>query len=106
VTKVIASTQNDDLDALSWHRYFPRMTPGQCRAARAFLDISQPDLAKAASVGVSTLRDFEAGRRAPMANNLKAIQAELERRGVQFVVNEENGTCGVLYAEPEKGAAQ
>jgi hypothetical protein len=38
-----------------------------------------------------------------MANNLKAIQAELERRGLRFV--DENGTRGVLYAEPEKGAA-
>jgi transcriptional regulator with XRE-family HTH domain len=79
------------------------MTPGQCRAARAFLDISQPDLAKAASVGVSTLRDFEAGRRAPMANNLKAIQAEFERRGVRFV--EEGGACGVIYAAPQMDAA-
>lgn len=79
------------------------MTPGQCRAARAFLDISQPELATAASVGVSTVRDFEAGRRTPMANNLKAIQAELERRGVRFV--EENETRGVLYASPQKNQA-
>jgi DNA-binding transcriptional regulator YiaG len=79
------------------------MTPGQCRAARAFLEISQPELAKAANVGVSTVRDFEAGRRTPMANNLKAIQAELEARGIQFV--EQNGTCGILYADAENGAA-
>lgn len=80
------------------------MTPGQCRAARAFLEISQPELAKAANVGVSTVRDFEAGRRTPMANNLKAIQAELEARGVRFV-GEKNGTCGVLYADAGNGAA-
>ncbi|WP_442754485.1 helix-turn-helix domain-containing protein [Methylocystis sp. JAN1] len=61
------------------------MTPAQCRAARAFLDISQPELATAANVGVSTVRDFEAGRRTPMANNLKAIQVELESRGIIFV---------------------
>jgi DNA-binding transcriptional regulator YiaG len=81
------------------------MTPGQCRAARAFLDISQPELAKAASVGVSTLRDFEAGRRTPMANNLKAIQAELERRGVRMVDRDDSGSLGVLYPEAEKDAA-
>jgi len=81
------------------------MTPGQCRAARAFLDISQPELATAASVGVSTLRDFEAGRRTPMANNLKAIRAEFERRGVRFVDRDDSGSLGVLYPEPEKDAA-
>ena len=62
------------------------MTPAQCRAARAFLEISQDELAKAASVGVSTVRDFEAGRRAPMLQNLKAIQAALKpSRGIRFV---------------------
>ncbi|ATQ69299.1 helix-turn-helix domain-containing protein [Methylosinus trichosporium] len=80
------------------------MTPGQCRAARAFLDISQPELASAASVGVSTVRDFEAGRRQPMANNLKAIQAELERRGVRFVGEADSKTCGVLFGESGKSA--
>jgi hypothetical protein len=55
------------------------------------------------SVGVSTIRDFEAGRRTPMANNLKAIQAELEARGIRFV--EENGAYGVLHAEPQGGKA-
>lgn len=77
------------------------MTPGQCRAARAFLDISQPELATAANVGVSTVRDFEAGRRTPMANNLKAIQAELESRGIIFVNGQE--ADGVLL---NHGAAE
>ncbi|MBG0803886.1 helix-turn-helix domain-containing protein [Methylocystis sp. H4A] len=81
------------------------MTPGQCRAARAFLEISQPELAKAANVGVSTVRDFEAGRRTPMANNLKAIQAEFEQRGVRFADRDGSGALGVLYAEPLKDAA-
>ena len=86
-------------------RYLEGMTPAQCRAARAFLDISQPELATAASVGVSTVRDFEAGRRAPMLQNLKAIQVALEARGIGFVDQDENGTCGIPYAEPGKGVA-
>lgn len=79
------------------------MTPGQCRAARAFLEISQPELATAASVGVSTVRDFEAGRRTPMVNNLKAIQAELERRGVRF--QDDDGAYGVLFAKSDAAQA-
>jgi len=81
------------------------LTPAQCRAARAFLDISQPELAKAAKVGVSTLRDFEAGRRTPIANNLAAIQAELEKRGIGFVDQDESGTCGITCATPKLASA-
>ena len=99
---VMASTQNDDLDEISCPRYLEGMTPAQCRAARGFLDISQPELATAASVGVSTVRDFEAGRRAPMLQNLKAIQAALEARGIGFVDRDENGTCAITYAEPKE----
>lgn len=82
------------------------MTPGQCRAARGFLDISQEDLAKAANVGLSTVRNFEKGRSVPIGNNLAAIQAELERRGVRFADRDDSGTLGVLYAEPQKCAAE
>ena len=60
------------------------MTPGQCRAAGGWLDWSQEDLAAAARVSISTVRDFEKGRRVPIANNLKAMQAALESQGIGF----------------------
>ncbi|WP_348643913.1 helix-turn-helix domain-containing protein [Phyllobacterium myrsinacearum] len=38
------------------------ITADQCRAARALTNMSQEDLAKAAKVGLSTVRNFETGR--------------------------------------------
>ncbi len=73
------------------------MTPEQCRAARAWLGWPQDELAKLASVGVSTVRDFEAGRREPTRNNLTAIQAALEKGGVSFLETEK--TCGITVAK-------
>jgi DNA-binding transcriptional regulator YiaG len=80
----MASTKNVGLDENSLRPYFPRMSPEQCRAARAWLNWPQDALAKAASVGVSTVRDFEAGRREPTRNNLTAMRVALEEGGVSF----------------------
>jgi transcriptional regulator with XRE-family HTH domain len=65
------------------------MTPAQCRAARALVEMTQPDLAKASGFGLSTVVDFEKGRRAVSAGALAAFRAALEAAGVVFV--EENG---------------
>ncbi|MGB7599249.1 MAG: helix-turn-helix transcriptional regulator [Candidatus Sulfotelmatobacter sp.] len=73
------------------------MTPEQCRAARAWLGLSQDDLASAANVGNSTIRDFEAGRREPIANNLAAIQAVLEKKGISFV--DGGKTSGIAFSK-------
>ena len=70
------------------------MTPEQCRAARAWLNWPQDALAKSASVGVSTVRDFEAGRRVPTRNNLAAMQAALEKGGIAFV--DDDNQLGVV----------
>lgn len=61
------------------------INPAQSRAGRGLLDWSQQNLADAASVGLSTIRSFESGKRTPIANNLTAIRAALESAGVQFV---------------------
>jgi DNA-binding transcriptional regulator YiaG len=83
--KATASTQIVDLDENTFGHHIPGMTPEQCRAARAWLNWPQDALAKSANVGVSTVRDFEAGRREPTRNNLAAMQAALEKGGVSFV---------------------
>jgi transcriptional regulator with XRE-family HTH domain len=66
------------------------MSPEQCRAARAWLNWSQEQLATKAQVSSSTLRDFEAGRRMPIANNLAAIRRALEAAGMQFLFTRED----------------
>jgi DNA-binding transcriptional regulator YiaG len=76
--------------------YQASMTPEQCRAARGWLDWSQHDLADAAHVSLSTVRDFEKERRVPIANNLAAMKAALEAHGIEFVENDETSGLTVL----------
>lgn len=65
------------------------ITPEQCRAARALLNWSQPDLAEAAGTSRGTIANFELGTRVPHANNLEEIRAALEAAGIGFIP--ENG---------------
>ena len=60
------------------------LSPEQSRAARAWLDWTQEELAKRASVALSTVRDFEKGRRVPIRNNLEAMRLSLETAGVSL----------------------
>jgi DNA-binding transcriptional regulator YiaG len=92
--KALASTKIVDVDEIYCYR--ARMTPEQCRAARGWLDWSQDDLASAANVSLSTVRDFEKGRRVPIANNLAAMKAALEAKGIGFVDNSETSGVSVL----------
>ena len=61
------------------------IAPEQCRAARGWLDWSQQDLADRAHVSLSTVRDFEKGRRSPIQNNLTAIRLSFEMAGISFL---------------------
>ena len=61
------------------------LIPEQSRAARGWLDWSQEDLAKKANVSLSTVRDFEKGRRTPIANNMDALRRAIDAAGVHLV---------------------
>lgn len=67
------------------------MTPSQCRAARALLNMTQPQLAAAATFGLSTVVDFERERRAVPQATVEAIRAALEAAGVVFLPENGNG---------------
>ena len=61
-----------------------KLTGAHVAAARELLRLSQSELAKMVGVGVSTIVRFENGVMEPHASNLEKIQAELEKRGIEF----------------------
>ena len=71
------------------------VTPEQCRAARAWLGWTQAQLAERASVGISTIKDFEGKSRTPIQNNHSAIQRTLEEAGLQFLFDAKDKAVGV-----------
>ena len=75
------------------------VSPAQIRAARALIDWRQDELARVAGVGISTVRDFEAGRRRPLAGNMSSICGALETAGVEFIPANEAGP-GVRLKRP------
>jgi DNA-binding transcriptional regulator YiaG len=69
------------------------LTPAQCRSGRAWLQWSQAELAERAKVGLSTVKDFENGKRAPIQATLAAMKAVLEGGGIAFF--DDGNTLGV-----------
>jgi transcriptional regulator with XRE-family HTH domain len=78
------------------------MSPEQCRAARSWLAWTQAELAAKAKVGLSTVKDYEAGKRRPMTNNLAAIRAALEDAGMRFTAG---GVSGPIRKAVESGTS-
>jgi DNA-binding transcriptional regulator YiaG len=76
------------------------ITPSQCRGARAILNMTQPDLARAAHLGLSTVVDFERTRREVSNEAIGALRSALERRGIVFI-SENGGGPGVRLRDRE-----
>jgi transcriptional regulator with XRE-family HTH domain len=74
------------------------IVPAQIRAARALLEWSQEDLARAANVGVTTIRDLESGRRPTEASSTRDVQRALDNEDVVFLAGDSSGGPGVRFA--------
>jgi transcriptional regulator with XRE-family HTH domain len=61
------------------------LAPEQCRAARGWLGWTQQNLAEKSGVGLSTVRAFEAGTRAPIRANANALRQVIEAAGVRLL---------------------
>lgn len=77
------------------------ISSSQCRAARGLLDWSQQRLADAASVGIVTVRHFEAGKVAPRPATLVVIKQALTAAGVEFIEGNGGGE-GVRFRKSKK----
>nr|WP_091722640.1 transcriptional regulator [Methylobacterium phyllostachyos] len=75
------------------------ITPAQCRAARGLLSWTQADLAKAASVGVVTVRQLEGENGTPRSATLTVLRQALEAAGVEFIP-QNGGGAGVRMRQP------
>lgn len=75
------------------------LTPQHSRAARGWLEWTQEELAKRANVSLSTVRDFEKGRRMPIANNLKAMALTFEKAGLKMIFGEDEEPTGIATDE-------
>jgi transcriptional regulator with XRE-family HTH domain len=84
------STENVDL-----------IEPEQSRGARALLDMTQPQLATASGLGLSTIVDFEKSRRPVSRQAIEAIREALEQSGIEFI-DENGGGLGVRLRKRQR----
>jgi transcriptional regulator with XRE-family HTH domain len=61
------------------------VTAQQIKAARAWLDISQQDLAAETMVARRAIQEFELGNREPQPRTLRDLREALEKRGIEFL---------------------
>jgi len=72
------------------------LTPGQCRAARGFLDWTQEELAERATISRGTVRDFEKGRHTLHRSTQTLLAIAFQAAGVAFLSTDDGGTGVVL----------
>jgi transcriptional regulator with XRE-family HTH domain len=78
-----------------------KIDPAQCRGARGLLNMTQPKLARAAGLGLSTIVDFERKRRDVSPEAIAAIRHALEAAGIEFI-DEDGGGAGARLRKPSQ----
>ncbi|MFK4724630.1 transcriptional regulator with XRE-family HTH domain [Bradyrhizobium niftali] len=68
------------------------ISPAQLRAARAWLNWTQAELAKAASVAKTVVNRYEQGHSVPQAESLNKVRETLETAGIRFMFDGMKGT--------------
>jgi DNA-binding XRE family transcriptional regulator len=63
----------------------PRLSPAQCRSARALLNWSQEDLVARSGVSKKTIADLERGATQPRALTLAQIAQAFKVAGIEFL---------------------
>ena len=69
------------------------MHPSQCRAARGLLKWTQPRLANASGIGLSTINRYETQTRPPRETAVRRMKNALEGAGIEFI--SANGAAGI-----------
>ncbi|MET4116415.1 transcriptional regulator with XRE-family HTH domain [Bradyrhizobium sp. JR1.5] len=77
------------------------ITAQQVRAARAWLDLSQDDLAQKTGITRRAIQDFENGKRTPQPRTLRDFRNALEEFGIEFLFIEERAV-GICAPEADK----
>ncbi len=79
----------------------------QLRAARSLLGLRQEEVAKAAKVGLATLQRIEQREGMVQANfsTVVKIQAALEKAGVVFIDENDEGGIGVRLKKPHQASS-
>lgn len=70
------------------------ITPAQCRMARAALDITIKDLARAAKLASNTVLYFERGR-SSYEESINAMRGALEKKGARFSADDSHVAVAV-----------
>jgi transcriptional regulator with XRE-family HTH domain len=73
-------------------------TGSQLAAARTLIGMDQREVAKAAGLSATTIRNMEAARGRPIGgrpHNVQAVQRVLEEAGILFLGEEASGGVGV-----------
>ena len=76
------------------------ITPAQCRAARAFLNWTQKDLAERSGVNERSIANFETEQAVPFGKTMAALHDCFTAAGVGFDSNAQRQVVSLRHPDP------